>query len=93
MFRSQYFNSKGFDPEEVDPVDLECLDTESITTVVGFIRRFQADKSFCPPEVEMTYDSELGSIDIDSDTAPEFGYDFDDLMEDSYELENARAQS
>lgn len=90
-FRTKYVNTVGFSPEEVDTEDLECLDTESITSVKGFIERFQADKSFAPPETTMSYDTELGPIDIDKDVAPEFGYDFDDALEDDNSLKT-RAQ-
>lgn len=70
--------------EDIDPVDMKSLDKTSITSVADFILRFQADKSFAPPEdSSMVYDSDISKIDIDKDVAPEMSYDFEELFDEN----------
>lgn len=53
--------------EEVDTQDLGVLDKTSITSVVGFMQKFQEDATFSPPTVDVLFDSEKYDINIDSD--------------------------
>lgn len=74
---TQYENNSG--------VELGSLDKTSITSVSDFIQRFQADKSFAVPEVDMIYDTDVAPVDLDNDESLGLDADFDDIID-----ENAR---
>lgn len=72
--------------EILSPKEVPILDKTSITSVVDFIRKYQSDATFAPPSVDVSFDSDNYSLDIDDDSdVPSL---FDDVLD--YDIDELR---
>jgi len=81
--------------ENIDKKELGVLDKVSITKVTEFMQKFQDDATFSPPTLEVLYDTDQVSVNIDDEPLNLFESieDIDvDEMRVRAKSNNARAQ-